>query len=332
MRTLTTSLARIPRIIGIGLCVLVSSGYTSAQTTDEYPTKTVRIVVPYPAGGGTDAMARMLAPRLAAMWGQPVIVENKAGASGNLGLESIARAPADGYTLVMMPSNHSINPPLFGNLKFDPVADFTPIVLAGSSPVILAVHSSVPVSSVSALIDLARARPGALSYASCGSGTPQHLAGELFKSLAKVDLVYVPYKGCAPAVMDVVGGQVQVAFSTVANLSPHIKSGKLTGIAVTTRRRSDLAPELPTVAESGLPDYDVDVWFGLLGPARLPAAVVSKINADVNRILADPEVRDRLLSQAFEPYGGTPGQFATLIDAELKRWRKLITDVGIKAD
>ncbi len=311
------------------LVVLALPGHAQA---DRYPSKPVRIVVPYPAGGGTDTMARVLAQELSARWGQSVVVENKAGASGNIGLEGVAKAPADGYTLVMMPSNHSINPPLFGNLKFDPIADFSPIVLAGTSPVMIAVHPSVGVRSVGELIALARSRPGVLSYASCGNGTPQHLAGELFKAMANIDMVHVPYKGCAPAVIDIVGGQVQVAFSTVANLSQHIKAGKVTGLAVTGSRRTALAPELPTVAEGGLRDYDVDVWFGLLAPAKVPEAVVSRINADANAVLNDPRVRAQLFAQLFEPYGGSPAQFATLIQVELKRWGKLIKDVGIKVD
>jgi len=315
----------------VAAALSLAAGPALAQA-QRYPAKPVRIVVPYPAGGGTDTLARVVAQELAARWPQPVIVENRPGASGNIGLEAVSRAAPDGYTLVMMPSNHSINPPLFGNLKFDPVTDFTPLALVGSSPVMLAVHPSVGVRSVTELIALARSRPGTLSYASCGNGTPQHLAGELFKAMTRTDLVHVPYKGCAPAVADLVGGQVQVSFSTVANLSQHMKAGKVVGLAVTGKRRSALAPHLPTVAESGLADYEVDVWFGLLGPAGLPPAVVATINADVNRILEDPRVRSGLLTQSFEPYGGSPAQFGDLIRSELKRWGKLIKDVGIKSD
>lgn len=316
------------------LFAMAWNGVALAQgaVADKYPSRPVRIVVPYPSGGGTDAMARVIANHLTAMWGQPVIVDNKAGASGNIGLEAVAKAAPDGYTLVMMPSNHSINPPLFGKLPFDPIADFTPLALVGSSPVMLAVHPSVPARNLKELLALARAKPGSLSYASCGNGTPQHLAGELFKSMAKVDMVHVPYKGCAPAVTDFVGGQVQLAFSTVANLAPFIKAGKVIGIGATAARRSSLVPDLPTLSESGLPGYDVDVWFGLLGPARLPAAIVAKVNADVGKILSTPEIRDKLLSQSFEPLGGTPAQFGALIASDLQRWGTLIRTVGIKVD
>ena len=264
------------RILALLLVALASTAGAQAQ---KYPDRLVRIVVPYPAGGGSDTMARLVAQRLTEMWGQPVIVENKPGASGNIGLEGVARSAGDGYTLVLMPSNHSINPPLFGNLPFDPIKDFTPIVAVGSSPVFVAVNSSVPIRTVGELIAKLRASPGSLSYASCGNGTPQHLAGELMKATARIDLTHIPYKGCSVAIPDLLSGQVQVGFSTVANFNPHIKSGKLTGLAVTSKTRSALAPDIPTVAESGLAGYDVDVWFGLLGPAKMPPAVVETLAA-----------------------------------------------------
>ena len=312
--------------------LLVAVASTAGAQAQKYPDKLVRIVVPYPAGGGSDTMARLVAQRLTEMWGQPVIVENKPGASGNIGLEGVARSAGDGYTLVLMPSNHSINPPLFGNLPFDPIKDFTPIVAVGSSPVFVAVNSSVPIRSVGELIAKLRASPGSLSYASCGNGTPQHLAGELMKATARIDMTHIPYKGCSVAIPDLLSGQVQVGFSTVANFNPHIKSGKLTGLAVTSKTRSALAPDIPTVAESGLAGYDVDVWFGLLGPAKMPPAVVKKINKDVNAILANRDIRDKLLQQYYEPMGGTPEQFANLIQADLVRWGSLIRAVGIKVD
>lgn len=317
------------RILALLLVAVASTAGAQAQ---KYPDRLVRIVVPYPAGGGSDTMARLVAQRLTEMWGQPVIVENKPGASGNIGLEGVARSAGDGYTLVLMPSNHSINPPLFGNLPFDPIKDFTPIVAVGSSPVFVAVNSSVPIRTVGELIAKLRASPGSLSYASCGNGTPQHLAGELMKATARIDMTHIPYKGCSVAIPDLLSGQVQVGFSTVANFNPHIKSGKLTGLAVTSKTRSALAPDIPTVAESGLAGYDVDVWFGLLGPAKMPPAVVEKINRDVNTILANRDIRDKLLQQYYEPMGGTPEQFANLIQTDLVRWGSLIRAVGIKVD
>jgi tripartite-type tricarboxylate transporter receptor subunit TctC len=315
-------------LAGLLLALAASAAFAQAA----YPSRPVRIVVPYPAGGGTDLLARVVAAQLTTRWGQQVVVENRPGASGNLGLEQVAKSPADGYTLVMMPSNHSINPPLFGKLPFDPIASFTPIVAVGSSPILLAVRNELGVRNVRELLAAAKAKPGALSYASCGNGTPQHLAGELFKGMAQVDLTHVPYKGCAPAVTDFVGGQLQVTFSTVANLSQYLKAGRVTGLAVTSSRRSPLVPELPTVAESGLPGYDVDVWFGLLGPAQLPAEVVNRINTDVNAALADPALKERLQAQFFDVLGGSPQAFGTLIRNDLQRWGKLIRDVGIKVD
>ena len=315
----------------LALLALAVAHVAQAQAP-KYPDKLVRIVVPYPAGGGSDTMARLVAQKLSDAWGQSVIVENKPGASGNIGLDMVAKSPGDGYTLLVMPSNHSINPPLYGNLPFDPIKDFTPIIAIGSSPVLVAVNGSVPVRSVAELIARLKAQPGSLSYASCGNGTPQHLAGELMKATAGVDMTHVPYKGCSVAIPDLLSGQVQVGFSTVANLSPHLKSGKIAGLAVTSKKRSALAPDIPTVAESGLPGYDVDVWFGLLGPARMPPAVVAKINRDVNAILSSAEVRERMLAAYYEPIGGTPEQFAALIHSDLVRWGKLIKDVGIKVD
>lgn len=299
----------------------------------DYPNRVVRIVVPYPAGGGTDAMARVVATHLSARWGQPVIVENRPGAAGNLGLEMVSKSPADGYTLVMMPSNHSINPSLFGKLNFDPIKSFTPVVVVATSPIVLAANTTVPAKTFQELLPLLRSNPTKYSYASCGNGTPQHLAGELLKSVTKLDqLTHVPYKGCAPAVVDFVGGSVPISFSTLANLSGHIKSGKVNAIAVTGKRRSSLAPELPTIAESGLPNYDMDVWFGLLAPANLPPGVLSKINTDVNEVLGNPELKEKLLGQFFEVLGGTPQQFATLIKTDLDRLGKLIRDNNIKVD
>ncbi|MBC7772139.1 MAG: tripartite tricarboxylate transporter substrate binding protein, partial [Pyrinomonadaceae bacterium] len=250
----------------------------------------------------------------------------------NIGLEMVAKSPADGYTLIAMPNNLSINAPLYGKLPFDPIKDFAPIILIGSSPVFIGVNSSVPVKSVADLIALAKAKPGTLSYASCGNGTPQHLAGELLKAVARIDLTHIPYKGCSLAIADLLSGQVQIGFSTVANFSVHLKSGKINGVAITSKKRSALVPDIPTVAESGLPDYDVDVWFGLLGPGSLPPEIVAKVNADVNKILASPDIRERMLKSFYEPIGGTPGQFAALIQSDLVRFGKLIRDVGIKVD
>ncbi len=313
-------------------CVFVSLLSPSAAWSQAWPSKTVKIVVPYPAGGGTDVMARFLAQKFSEMWGQPVVVENKGGAGGNIGADQVAKSTPDGYTLVMMPSNLSINPSLFDKTPWDAVKDFSPIGTVATSPIMVGVSAGVPANSIRELIALAKAKPGTLNYISCGGGSPQHIAGEMFNAMAGVQMQHVPYKGCGAAIPDAVAGVVQVLFSTVANMNPHIKSGKLKGFAVAGARRSELVPDVPTVSEAGLPGYNFDVWFGLLAPAKTPRDVIVKINRDINTLLAQKDVKERLQGQFYDVLPGTPEQFATLIEKDLVRFGKVIRDVGIKPE
>ena len=313
-------------------CVFVSLLSPSAAWSQAWPSKTVKIVVPYPAGGGTDVMARFLAQKFSEMWGQPVVVENKGGAGGNIGADQVAKSAPDGYTLVMMPSNLSINPSLFDKTPWDAVKDFSPIGTVATSPIMVGVSAGVPANSIKELIALAKAKPGSLNYISCGGGSPQHIAGEMFNAMAGVQMQHVPYKGCGAAIPDAVAGVVQVLFSTVANMNPHIKSGKLKGFAVAGAKRSELVPDVPTVSEAGLPGYNFDVWFGLLAPAKTPRDVIVKINRDINSLLAQKDVKERLQGQFYDVMPGTPEQFATLIEKDLVRFGKVIRDVGIRPE
>lgn len=313
-------------------CVFVSLLSPSAAWSQAWPSKTVKIVVPYPAGGGTDVMARFLAQKFSEMWGQSVVVENKGGAGGNIGADQVAKSTPDGYTLVMMPSNLSINPSLFDKTPWDAVKDFSPIGTVATSPIMVGVSAGVPANSIRELIALVKAKPGTLNYISCGGGSPQHIAGEMFNAMAGVQMQHVPYKGCGAAIPDAVAGVVQVLFSTVANMNPHIKSGKLKGFAVAGARRSELVPDVPTVSEAGLPGYNFDVWFGLLAPAKTPRDVIVKINRDINTLLAQKDVKERLQGQFYDVLPGTPEQFATLIEKDLVRFGKVIRDVGIKPE
>ncbi len=297
-----------------------------------FPNRPLRLVVTFPPGGGTDVLARMLGAQLGDVWREQVIIDNRPGASGNIGAEIVARAAADGYTLLMVNSTFAMNAGLYSNLKFDSVRDFSAIARVASTSGIVAVHPALAVSSMGELIAAARARPGRLAYSSCGAGTPQHLSGELLKFMAKVELVHVPYKGCAPALADGLGGQVPVIFNTVPNVVPHAKAGRLRALAVTSAQRFPLEPDLPTVAEAGLPGYDVDQWFAVLGPAGIPPAVIDTLNREIVRIVAAPALREKLVAQYFVPAPSTPQELAAVVRDDIARWAKLIKQVGIRVD
>ena len=311
---------------GIALAGLLAPNIGQAQ----YPSRPIKIVVPFSPGGGTDVIARLMAERFQDSMGQTVLVENRPGAASIIGLEYVYRSEHDGYTLVLEPNNLVLLGPLYGKLPFDPIADFAPVALIGLSPNMIGGHPSLPARTFLELIAWAKANPGKLNFASCGTATPQHLAGEMLKVMAGIDMTHIPYKGCAPALADVLGGQVPLFFSTVAHLNPQIKAGKLRGFAVTGPPRTSFAPETPTVAESGYPGFNVDGWFGLLAPGRTPKDVVAKLNAEVNKALARQDVKDKLAAQGYELLGGTPERFAEVIRADLARLGKLIRDVGIK--
>ena len=274
----------------------------------------------------------MIGQKLSETWGQPVVVDNRAGAGGALGSELVARSAPNGYTLLMATAGTAVSNPLLSNVPFDPLKDFAPVVQTTSVQLMLATHPSLPVRSVKEFVALARAQPGKINFASAGNGTFTHLSGELFKAMAKVDIVHVPYRGGGPAMADLLGGQVQVTWASLVNVLPHTKTGKLRPVAVTGSRRALAAPELPTIAESGLPGYEVIQWYGVLAPAATPDEVIDKLNREINAILSLPEIRVRTLSSGAEPAGGTPQQFATMLKTEITKWAKVIKDMGIRID
>ena len=313
-------------------------GFAHAQTgsAPAYPTKAVRMLVPFPTGGGTDFIARLVGQKLTEMWGQTLIVENRPGASMMIASEIVAKAAPDGYTIIMSSSNHTINPSLYGNIPYDTMGDFAPVTLVGTSPFVLVVHPSLPVKTVRELIDLARLRKGQIAYASSGTGGPQQLAGELFKMMAKVDMLHVPYKGSGPAEVDLIGGHVQVMFATTVSGTPQIKAGRMRALAVTTLKRdsafSTVFPNLPTVAEAGVPGYEAGSWWGVLAPARTPRPIVNKLQGDIVKVLQMPDTRTKLMSQGGDPGGNTPEQFTALLQEELVKWAKLVKAAKIKID
>jgi tripartite-type tricarboxylate transporter receptor subunit TctC len=285
-----------------------------------FPAKAVRIIVPFPPGGGADALARIMQPHLARLWGQPVIVENKPGASGHIGAESVAQSPADGYTLMMSST---------ASLTEKNVHQFAPVTLVSASPYVIVANPKVPAGNVRELIDYAKKNPARLSFGSSGTGAASHLAAELFKSMAGIEMLHVPYKGTGQAVTDLLAGQIDVMFAPAQTAMPHVQAGKLRAYAVTSAQRSATLPELPSAAESGLPGYDAIGWFGLLAPAATPKAVVEQLSADANRVLGEPEVKQRMLALGAEPSGNTPEQFAAFIRGDQAKWSKLMKERGI---
>ena len=304
-----------------------------AAQAQAYPGRPIRWIVTYPPGGPTDFVARAIGAKLTAAWGQQVVIDNRAGAGGVIGTELAAKAVPDGYTLLFGTSaGLTINPALSSKLTYDPVRDFAPVSLLVINPQILVVHNSVPVNSVRELIAYAKARPGQLNYASVGQGSPNHLGMELLKALAGIDMVHVPYKGTGPAVTDLLGGQVQLMFNSMPVVLSLVKSGKLKGLAVGSLQRSPAAPEVPTVAEAGVPGFENVTWYGMFAPAGTPKDVIMKLNAQVMQILADPEMAQRMASQGAEPRGTSPEELARYMRAESARWRKVISSAGIKID
>ncbi len=299
-----------------------------AQT---YPAKPVRIVVPFAPGGGSDFIARFMAQRLNASLGQQVIVENKPGAGGVLGVEQGVKSAPDGYTLTLIASSYTVNPSVY-KLSFDPVADVTPIIQLSQGPLLVVVGAAVPVNTVKELIALARAKPGSVNFASSGQGSVIHLATELFDAMAGIKMNHVPYKGTGPALTDTISGQTQVFFSSTANAMPQVKAGRLRAVAVTTAKRIPALPDVPTVAESGLPGYEVILWHGLIGPKGLPAPIVERLNKDVTAALQLKETAEQLQNDGVAPAGGSAAQFAAQIRKEIGVWRKVAADAGVKAE
>jgi len=298
-----------------------------------YPTKPVRIVVPFPAGGTTDILARAIAQKLSESLGQAFIVDNRPGAGGNIGAELVAKSAPDGYTLLMgTVGTHAINASLYPKMPFNHVKDFQPVLLVAGVPNVLAVYPAVPANSVQELIAYAQANPGKLNFASSGAGTSIHLSGELFKTQTNAQMQHIPYKGSAPALQDLVGGQVQLMFDNLPSSLPLIKAGKLRALAVTSAARSPALPDVPTVAESGLPGFEASSWFGLLAPAGTPAGVVARLNSEGNKWLASPEARDKLATQGANAAGGTPDDFTRHIAAETAKWAKVVKESGAKVE
>jgi tripartite-type tricarboxylate transporter receptor subunit TctC len=297
-----------------------------------YPNRSIRMVVPYPPGGPTDVLGRIVAQQLSERLGQQVVVENKPGASGMIGSELVAKAAPDGYTLLANASIHVINPSLYPKMNFDALRDFTPVSLIAQVPLILVVTPALPAKSVAELIALAKAQPALLNFGSSGNAAAPHLAGESFKISTGVHMQHVPYRGSAPALTDLMGGQIQLMFDSMPSAMPHVKSGKIRALAVTTARRSPAVPELPTVAESGVPGFDISTWYGVWAPPATPKDIVDKIAAEMARALKQPAVRERLAALGAEAVGNTPEEFAAYCRTELAKWSKIVRESGAKAD
>lgn len=306
--------------------------HAAGAVAQPYPSRAIRFVVPYAPGSTTDTLARLLGPRLTEALGQPVVIDNRAGAAGNVGTDIVAKAQADGHTLVIVPGSHAINPSLYPKLPFDPVKDFSTVALVASAPLLIAANPNLPATSMRDLIALVRAKPGAIRYASGGSGSPTHLAMELLKSMAQVDIVHVPYKGGGSVLTALLSGEVQLTPSGVLVLMPLARAGRIKLLATTSAKRISVAPEVPTVAESGVPGFAVSGWWGVLAPAATPRAVVQRLNEVIVRALQQPELRERLAADGIEPAGGTPAAFADHLKRELVMWSKVVRESGARAE
>jgi len=313
------------------LCVTLAAA-SLASHAQTYPNRPVRLIAPYVAGGGTDFVSRTVATKLSEIWGSPVVVENRPGGGTNIGSELVARAAPDGYTLLVGGTPNSVNMFLYRKLPYDTLKDFAAVIHLDTAPNVLAVHPSLPVKSVKDLIALAKKNPGALNFGSAGIGSSNHLSGELFKVIAGIDIVHVPYKGGAAAVTDLMGGQITMYFGTTPSTMPLVRAGRLRGLAVTTAKRTSAAPELPTMAEAALPGFEQSAWHGILAPAGTPAAVVAKLNADLNAVVRSPDVVQKFGTQGIEVTGGSPADFTAFLKQDLAKYQKLVARANIKLD
>lgn len=330
------------RLVHFTCCALVAlllgSAAASAQTAapaadpDKYPNRTIRYIVPYTPGGFNDTLARIVSQKLSEAWGVPVVVENRPGGGTLPGSDAVAKAAPDGYTLLGVAFPFGANPSIYKNLPYDTVKDFTPLIFAGQTQNLLVVKPALPVNSVKELIDYAKKNPGKVSYGSTGIGSSNHLSMELFKSMAGVDLVHVPYKGSAPMVNDMLGGHIDVAFDNTPNVLPQVNGDKLRALGVSSKVRSALAKDVPTVSEAGVPGYEVSVWFGIVGPAGMKPEVVQKLNAELNAIFAMDDVKRRFVEQGVDPVGGTPSQLADHLRTEIQKWAKVVKDANIQPE
>jgi tripartite-type tricarboxylate transporter receptor subunit TctC len=310
----------------------IAAASAPAALAQTYPTKPVRLVVPFPAGGNADIFARVLSQKLAETWSHGVVVDNRAGAAGIIGTQFVAKAPADGYTLLMgTTGTHTTNPAVYEKLPYDPLKDFAPVSNFADSPFLLVVHPSVPAQSLKQLIAFARARPGQLHYASFGTGSSAHLAGEMLRTAARIEIVHVPYKGGPPALADVVGGHVALMFNSLPAVIPQVRAGRLRAIALAAAKRAPSVPEMPTFAEAGIPDLEAGSWYGVLAPAGTPKDVVTRLHSEIVRILALPDVKQRLAAEGAVAIGNTPEQFAEQLRRDTARWAKVARDANVKA-
>lgn len=320
------SLCRALLAIGVAL----AAAGASAQT---YPSKPIRVIVPFPPGGGTDIIARDVSQKVAALTGWTLVVDNRPGAGGNLGVEAVAKSPPDGYTLVLgQTSNMAINATLYPKLPYDPQKDLAPIVLVAQAPLVLVTAAGSPFKTLDDVVKAAKSKPGAINFASPGNGTVAHLTSELFQKAAAIKLQHIPYKGAAQALTDVISGSVELYMSSVPTLLAQIRQGKLRALAVTSAKRVDDLPDVPTIQELGFPGFDASTWFGFLAPAGTPNEIIARLNAEFNRALQQPDLRKRLAEQGAEPIGGTPAQFATLIREDIVRWGKVVKESGARID
>ena len=313
--------------LAIGLTAMASS--TFAQAATNYPARPIKIVVPFAPGGTTDMLARLVGQRLTQSWGQPVVIENKPGAGATLGADIVAKSAPDGYTLLMGAAHHTIAQQVYAKIPYHFDRDFAPITMVAMVPNMVVVNSEVPAKNIAEFIALAKTQPGKLNYGSAGAGTAHHLIGEMFKLRAGVDLVHVPYKGSAPAVADLLSGQVQLMFDTVTSGLPQVKAGKLRALAVTTAKRSSAMPDVPSLSETALPGFDVGTWFGLLAPAATPPAIVQKLNAEIVKIIQQPDVRKQMLEAGSDPMGNTSQQMAAQIKAELEAFESVVKQIKL---
>ena len=317
--------------VAVGACAMLVISLPLVSAAQSYPHKPVRFIVPFGPGGPGDAIGRMLSRKLTESLGQSVVVDNRSGATTIVGTQIAAESPPDGYTLLLISTTHAVNPSLFKKLPYDPIKDFAPVTLITSTPFMLVVHPSVAAHSVTELVALARSKPGQLNYGSSGNGSSIHLTTELLKTAAKIDMTHVPYKGSGPAFIDLIGGQVQLLFSSTVSSLPHVKSGKVRGLAITSLKRAPSLPAMPTVAES-YPGFESSSWFGMLVPAKTPKPILDRLLADTRAALKSPEVNQALVSQGAEPVGNSPAEFAAYFQSEIKKWGRVIESAAIKLD
>lgn len=305
---------------------------TASAADTAYPERPVRVIVTFPAGGGTDIVARMVFQKVAERSGATFVIDNRGGAGGTIGTDLAAKSPADGYTLVVVSGSHTINPSLYKKLPYDTVRDFAPVTMLVTGPGLLVVHPSLPARTVRQLIALAKERPGQMLYASAGNGTPPHLAAELFKHMTGTNIVHIPYKGNAQAMTDLIAGQVSLSFPTIPSALPHVQAGKLRALGVTSARRSSALPEVPAIAEAGVPGYEGSAWYGVLAPAGTPQGIIGRWQNELHNTLRLPELRDKLIAQGLEPVANTPAEFAAIIAMEITKWSKVVAASGAKVE